>query len=309
MQASIAGPMGLREWGLLLALSLLWGGSFFFNAVAVAALPVLTIVAVRVTLAAAILGAALAALGGLPPARARVWGALAVMAVLNNVAPFSLIVWGQQTLPSGVAAILNATTPLFTVLLAGMLTRDEPFTAARLVGAATGFFGVAVLIGPSALSEAGRAVAAELACLAAAVSYALSGIFGRRFRAMGLAPATVAAGQLAVASAILLPLAVAVDRPWTLPIPGPGVIAALVCLAALSTALAYLLFFRLLAAAGATNTSLVTLLVPVSAILLGASLLGETLAPRHLVGLGLIGLGLAAIDGRPLAALRRRSAP
>lgn len=301
-----ARPMTRREWGLLGLLSLLWGGSFFFNAVAVASLPVLTVVGARVALAAAILGAIATLAGPGLPRTPQVWTAFLVMGLLNNVIPFTLIVWAQQTLASGVAAILNATTPLFTALFAHCLTTDERLTPGRVVGAGIGLGGVAVLAGPAAFGALDGAGMAQLACLAAAVSYALSSIFGRRFRRMGVAPISAAAGQLVMSSLVLVSLALAVDRPWSLPAPGAPAIAAILGLAALSTAFAYVIFFRLLASAGATNIALVTLLAPVSAILLGVLFLGEALTLGELGGMALIALGLAAIDGRPWARLRGR---
>jgi drug/metabolite transporter (DMT)-like permease len=308
MTPTAARPMTRREWGLLAFLSLLWGGSFFFNAVALAALPVLTLVAARVLLAALILALAATLAGPGLPRSPRVWAALLAMGLLNNVIPFSLIVWGQQTLASGVAAVLNATTPLFTALFAHWLTTDERLTPGRLLGALIGFGGVGVLAGPAALGALDGAGLAQIACLGAAVSYALSSIFGRRFARIGVAPLSAAAGQLAMSSLVLAPLALLIDRPWTLPAPPLTAIAAVLGLAALSTALAYVLFFRLLASAGATNIALVTLLVPVSAILLGVLFLGEALTPGEVGGMALIALGLAAIDGRPWARLRQARA-
>ncbi len=293
-------PMSGTEWLLLLALSVVWGGSFFFNEIAVAALPTLTVVAVRVALAAVILAAVLRATGVAVPRDRRVLGAFAVMGLLNNAVPFSLIVWGQSQIASGVAAILNASTPLFMVVFAHVLTRDERLTGARLAGVALGLAGVAVMVGGAAM---GRSVAAEIACLAAAVSYALAGIYGRRFRALGVPPLATAWGQVTASSLMLVPLALIVDRPFALPAPGVEVIAALVCVATFSTALAYVVYFRLLATAGPVNLVLVTFLVPVTAVLLGVGVLGEALLPRHLAGMALIGAGLAAIDGR---LLRRR---
>lgn len=301
----VARPMTPLEWGMLLALSAVWGGSFFFNAVAVRELPVLTVVAARVALAAVLLLALLRLRGERMPRDRRIWAAFLAMGLLNNVVPFTLIVRGQQDVASGVASILNAATPLFTVLLAHVLTRDERLTPGRLAGAAIGFLGVAAMIGAEASRDLGGHVLAELLCLAAALSYGFAGIYGRRFRALGVTPMAAAAGQVTASSAILLPLALLVDRPWTLPTPSAGAIAALIGVAAISTALAYVLYFRVLATAGATNLALVTFLIPVSAILLGALFLDETLAPRHFLGMALIGLGLAAIDGRPWRALRR----
>ncbi|MFO1105526.1 MAG: DMT family transporter [Amaricoccus sp.] len=296
-------PMTAGEWASLVLLASVWGGSFFFNAVAVRDLPVLSIVTARVILAAVLLGAMLRLAGERLPRERRVWGALLAMGMLNNALPFALIVWGQTRIPSGVASVINAATPLFGVLLAHILTADERMTANRLAGVVIGFAGVAVMMGSAV--RGGDAVLGELACLAAAFCYACAGIFGRRFRAMGVAPMATATGQLAAASAVLLPLALAIDRPWTLPAPGLPALGALVGLATVSTAFAYVIFFRLLASAGATNLMLVTLLVPVGAVLLGVLFLGETLLARQVWGMGLIALGLAAIDGRPLAALRR----
>lgn len=298
--------MTAREWGMLLALATVWGGSFFFNEVALRDLPVFTVVVGRVALAALILMAILRLRGERLPRGWRIWAAFACMGLINNAVPFSLIVWGQQHIASGVASILNAATPLFTVLLAHVLTRDERLTGGRIAGVLIGFAGVAVMIGTGALRDLGVHVAAQLMCLAAALSYALAGIFGRRFRRMGITPMATATGQVVASSLLLLPLALIVDRPWSLPPPGLPAIGALIGVAALSTALAYTLYFRILSTAGATNLLLVTFLVPASAILLGTVILGEVLLARHLTGMALIGTGLAAIDGRPWHRLRCR---
>lgn len=289
---------------MLAALSAVWGGSFFFNAVAVAALPVLTVVVARVVLGAVLLLAILALTGQRMPTGRRVWAAFFGMGLLNNAISFTMIVWGQQYIASGLASILNASTPLFTVIFAQFLTTDEKMTGGRLAGVVIGFAGVAVMIGLDAAQSLGTHVAAQLACLAGAVSYALAGIFGRRFRAMGVAPMATAAGQLVASSVLLAPLMLVIDRPWTLARPGPGAVGALLGVAALSTALAYVLYFRILATAGATNLLLVTFLIPVSAVLLGALFLGEALLPKHVAGAALVGIGLAAIDGRPWRGFR-----
>lgn len=296
------------EWGMLLILSVVWGGSFFFNRVAVQELPVFTVVVSRVALAAIILTVILRLRGERLPTSGRVWAAFFGMGFLNNAVPFLLIVWGQQFIASGVASILNASTPLFTVLFAHFLTTDEKLSGGRLAGVLIGFAGVAVMIGPDAFRALGSNLAAQLACLGAAVSYAFAGIFGRRFRAMGVTPITTAAGQVIASSTMLLPVMLVVDRPWTLPVPSVAALAALVALAAVSTAFAYVLFFRILSTAGATNIVLVTFLVPVSAILLGVAFLGERLRPEHLAGMALIGAGLAAIDGRLWRRLSSRAA-
>lgn len=305
--AKTAHQMSALEWGLLLSLATLWGGSFFFNGIAVRDLPVFTVVLARVALAALILLALLRLRQEPLPKAPGLWSAFLTMGLLNNAIPFSLIVWGQQHIASGVASILNAATPLFTVLLGHVLTRDERASPAKVAGVLIGFGGVAVMIGPDALQDLGTAVAAQLLCLAAALSYAFAGIYGRRFRTLGITPMATATGQVIASSLILLPLVLLLDRPWTLAMPSLASIAALVGAAALSTALAYVIYFRILATAGATNLLLVTFLIPVSAILLGTLCLDETLFPRHLAGMALIGAGLAAIDGRLWQAIACRS--
>jgi drug/metabolite transporter (DMT)-like permease len=297
--------MSAGEWLMLLALSILWGGSFFFIGVAVKELPTLTIVASRVMLAALILWAVLAATGKARRHSFTVWRAFFIMGLLNNAIPFCLIVWGQSHIASGVASILNATTPLFTVLAANLLTDDEKLTPNRLAGVLAGLTGVAVMIGGAAVETLGVNVVAQLAILGAAISYSCAGIFGRRFRALGVTPIETAAGQVTASSLMLLVPVMLIDEPWTLAMPGMPTIAAMLALASISTALAYIMFFRILATAGATNVVIVTFLVPVSAILLGIAFLGEALALRHLIGMALIGLGLAAIDGRPLKYLKK----
>jgi drug/metabolite transporter (DMT)-like permease len=292
--------MTSSEWALLLALSLLWGGSFFFNGIAIKALPVFTVVAARVFLAAVLLWAVLPLAGVSMPRDRGTWTAFLGMGMLNNVIPFCLIVWGQAHIASGVASILNATTPLFGVVVAHLLTADEKMSGGKLAGVALGVVGVCVMVGGEAVSSLTSHVAAELACLAGALSYALAGVYGRRFRALGASPIATATGQVTISSLLLVPIAAIVDQPWTLAPPGAAAISALIGVAVLSTALGYILYFRILATAGATNLLLVTFLIPVTAIGLGVFALGETLAPRHVLGMALIGLGLAAIDGRPL---------
>ena len=298
--------MGGWEWAMLLALSVLWGGSFFFNGVAVRELPSFTLVWLRVAIAAVTLLVLLRVLGQRMPRSYRIWGAFFGMGLLNNVIPFALIVWDQHHIASGLASILNATTPLFTVLVAHLLTPDERLTPLKAAGVAVGFAGAVFMIGPDALEGLGAGVTAQIACLTAALVYAFAGIFGRRFKRLGVAPMTTAAGQVCASTVLLLPVMLLVDRPWTLAMPHAETWAAVLGIGLLSTALAYVLYFRILAAAGATNLLLVTFLLPVSAILLGAIVLGETLMARHFGGMMLIGVGLACINGRPPRLLRHR---
>jgi len=300
--------MTATEWSLLLLLSLMWGGSFFFIGIAVKTLPPFTIVVARVSIAAVLLWLA-APLTGVSPTRLRAAApALAVLALLNNVAPFSLLTWSQTHLASGLVSILNATTPVFAVVVAHLCTIEEKLDPRRLAGALIGFAGVAAMIGPTLLGGFADHLVAELAALLAALSYAAASVFARRFRRLGLTPIDIATGQVTASSLVLLPLATLVDAPWRLAAPGGAAIAAIVSLGALSTALAYVVYFRILAGAGAVNVVLVTLLAPATAIMLGAVVLGENLAPRDFVGLGLIAIGLAVVDGRLPAAARARLA-
>ncbi|WBV44127.1 DMT family transporter [Pseudoroseomonas cervicalis] len=293
-----------RQWGLMLLLSLAWGGSFFFMAVAVAALPPLTIVVCRVALATLMLWPLLVLRGQALPCTGRVLAACLGMALLNNLIPFSLIVWAQQSIPSGLASVVNAATPVFTLLVAHALTADEKLSGNRLAGVLAGLSGVAVLAGPAAFGlgpSGGRAeLPGLLAGLGACLSYALAGIWGRRFARLGVPPLAAAAGQTSASTLLALPLMLLLDRPWSLPLPGAEVLLALLALGLVSTGLAYVLFFRLLQEVGASNTALVTQLVPVTAILLGALVLGESLLPRHFAGMALIGCGFLLIDGRAL---------
>jgi drug/metabolite transporter (DMT)-like permease len=296
--------MGGTEWALLILLSLLWGGAFFFGKLGVAEVPPLLLVLLRVGLAALALVAVLALTGQRLPGDWHSWRALAIMGLFNNVIPFGLIFFGQTRIPSGLAAILNATTPLFGVVIAQLAGNQERLTAPRALGVLLGVGGVAVMLAPGLTSGIGGDVLAEGACLTAALSYGIAGVFGRRYLG-GIAPLATAAGQLIASSAIILPVVlVAVPELWTLR-PSPGVIGAVAALALLGTALAYVIYFRILAKAGSTNILLVTLLIPVSAALPGGMFLGERLAARHFVGMAVIALGLAAIDGRPIAAARR----
>lgn len=291
-------PMSASEWTMLLGLSLLWGGSFFFTGVALTALPPFTLVALRVGIAALVLALVLPLVGLWLPRSRRVWAAFFGMGVLNNVLPFCLIVWGQTHIASGLAAILNATTPLFTVVATHVLTSDERMTGNRLAGVLIGLAGVIVMVGASAFAGPSVDLLAQLAILGAALSYAFAAIFGRRFRRMGIPPLTTATGQVTASAFLLLPVALWADRPWTLAMPAASVWGAVLGIAVLSTAFAYVLYFRILTTAGATNLMLVTLLIPVSAVLLGAVVLGERLEPRHGLGMALIACGLAAIDDR-----------
>lgn len=295
--------MSGQDWAILLFLSVLWGGSFFFIEIAIRSVEPFTLVLIRVALASAMLWLYLFARRerfAVPPGALT---AFLVLSLLNNVVPFVLFAWAQKAIDGGLASILNATTPIWGVIVAHLATQDEKATPGKVVGVLLGFAGVAVMIGADLLRDIGTEVLAQLACLGATLCYALAGVYARRFRAMGVSPIGVSTGQLTAAAIVMLPLVLVFESPWTATAPTAAAWAAMLGLALFCTTLAYILYFRLLASAGATNSLLVTFLIPITAILLGALILGEQLAPRHFAGMALIGAGLAAIDGR---LLRRR---
>jgi drug/metabolite transporter (DMT)-like permease len=279
---------------------MLWGGSFLFYRMLATALPPLTTVLSRVAIGALAIGAAMLLRGiswRIP--RDRILP-LAGLALLNNVVPFALFAWAETRVTGGTASILNAMTPIFTVLISGLILRTERLTASRIAGVLCGLAGVLTLVGPQALL--GADLLGQAACLLAAVCYGFALPLGRRIT--GVAPEQMATAQLALSSLIVLPLVLLLDQPWTLPALTPDAWIAVLGLGLLSTGLAYVIFFALLSSAGATNLSLVTLLVPVSALLLGHVVLAEPITWQAVAGMALIGAGLAAIDGRLLRAMR-----
>lgn len=294
-----ARPMNALEWALLIALSVIWGGSFLFIALSVGAFPPVTIVFLRCALAAVALLIAITVMGARIPLHRQALMTFAGMAILNNIVPQSLIVWAQGSLPSGYASILNATTPFFTVLILHVFTANDRATPLKFLGVIIGFCGVAAMIGLDVLRHSGS-ILPQIALLVASFFYGLSGLWGRRFAALQVPSIVAATGQLCASSLMLLPLALLLETPLALPVPPASAVLAVVALALVSTALAYVVYFRILATAGASNLSLVTFLIPVSAIVFGILFLGEALMPRHIMGVVLIGVGLACIDGRPL---------
>jgi len=295
--------MSRSQWLLLLALSVLWGGSFFFVGIAVRELPPLTIVLARVALAALLLMPFVVMLGFRLPRRWHDWMPFVVMSLLNNVAPFVLFTAGQKWVASGLASVLNATTPLFALLVARVFAGDA-LRANKLVGVLVGIAGVAVLMGPDALSHTQSSTFGMLLCLAAALSYGFAALWGRRLRDQP--PLLAACCQLMASSVVLAVLAAAIDQPWALPRPSGTAVLALVGMAALSTALAYVIFFRILTVSGATNVMLVTLLIPVTGLALGVLVLGEEVHGWQIAGALILASGLLVIDGRLLAMLTIR---
>ena len=288
------------EWGMLILLSIFWGGSFFFVEVALRAFQPFTVVFLRVMMAAFILVGVVYLRGQRMPSSIRTWMAYMIMGALNNAIPFSLIVWGQTRIDSGVASILNATTPIFTVILAQLLTSDEHLTLRKGFGVLIGFLGVYMMMAPELKAGFSWRGLGQIAILGAAVSYSFAGIYGKRFRE--LSPIVNSAGMLICSSVMMFPLFI-LANPFGRLNPSLDAIAAVFGIAIISTAMAYLLYFRILATAGATNVLLVTFLVPVSALLLGVGVLGEIIHIWEFAGMGAIFLGLILIDGRLLAKL------
>ncbi|MGB0772013.1 MAG: DMT family transporter [Paracoccaceae bacterium] len=296
--------MDAYDWVMLITLATVWGGSFLFNAILVAELPVITIVAIRVTVAALALWGFVRVTGRKIPTTPQVWGALLILGVLNNAIPFSLIVQGQTQITSGLASILNATTPFFTILVAGFFLTDERFSVLRVLGVVVGFSGVILMVGPEALGSLGADFWAQLCALGAALSYGFASVFGRRFRELKVDPVMVATGQVTMSSLVLWPIALWIDGPQDILGLSFNAAASMFGLAVLCTSFAYIVYFLILERAGATNISLVTFLVPISAIILGVLVLGESIFIKEIIGMTLIGLGLAIIDGRLFQCLR-----
>lgn len=300
--------MGTTDWAMLLLLSFLWGGSFFLIGVLVAELPPLTIVTIRVGVAALTLWAVLLVGGYDIPKTFKLWRAFFILGLLNNVIPFTFIVWGQNHIGAGLASIMNATTPLFTILIAGAFLVDEHITPQKVAGVVLGLIGVSVLIGAESLAGIGLDISlqtlAQLAIMGAAISYGCASVFGRRFKALGVSPFSTSVGQVTASTLILLPITFVIERPDQLANPSLQAWLSILCLGVFCTALGYTLFFKILSSSGATNVVLVTFLVPVTASFLGWLILNEQLHSSHFIGMAFIGLGLAAIDGRVLKKLK-----
>ncbi len=288
--------LGITEWMLLVGLSVLWGGSYLFMKLAVLTVPLFTIVLGRVSIAALALLIVLTISGtGIPKGR-RIWLAFFGMGIFNNVIPMSLIVFSQNSISVGLASILNSITPLFTILVAHMTTNDERLTFRKLVGISFGIMGVVMLMGPELVDNFGVAALGEWACLGAALSYACANTFGRRFVQLGTKPMQTAFGQVVASTVILAPLVIVVDQPWTISDPGFLPVLSILALGLFCTALAYVIYFQILARSGATAIALVTFMIPPSAILMGWLALGEQISSQDFLGLSLIGVGLFSVN-------------
>lgn len=298
--ASPAIKMAPVDWLWILLLSVIWGGSFIFIKIALTGFQPLSVVAGRLAIASLLLVIWLIASGRFPVLTRERVVALAVMGLTNNAVPFWLLTWAQTELGAGLASIFNAMTPLFTILVAHLWTSDDRMTPSRLVALLTGFAGVVVLMGGESLSELGSNLWVQIAALASGIFYAIAGVYGRRVARLGIAPDAAAAGQCLAAFVIVAPVAALFDRPWTHPAPELHAWIGVLGLAVLSTTVAYLIFFKVLARSGATNAALVTFLVPISAIVMATTLLDERMSATQLGGMALIFAGLAVADGRML---------
>lgn len=304
MNSKSAPTIDLVSGLMLLALAAVWGGSFFFAAIALEEVPPLTVTLHRVIWAVPALFVFVLWRGVTIPTSIRIWAAYLVMGALNNAIPFSLIFWGQTTIESGLASILNGTTAVFGAVVSGFLLVDEPLSPRKIVGAFFGVFGVAVIMGLDALTNLDPRNLAQLAVLAAALSYAFASVWGK-LKLGGIAPEMNALGMLIGSTILMIPIAIWSDGLPDLSLSG-GVWASLLAVAILSTALAYLLYFTILARAGSANLMLVTLLIPPFAIGLGVIFLGERLGPEAWAGFGLIAVGLIITDGRVLAKITQK---
>ena len=298
--------MRTQDWLLLVFLSVLWGATFFFIAIAGPEVPPFTLVLARVGIAALVLVPLVFIMGHRLPSGTAAWKLFVVQGIVNNVIPFTLMVYGQQHIASGLAAVLNATTPLFTLIVARVFA-GEPLTLSKVFGVLLGVGGVAVLMGPEALTANASSVIGMLCILGGALSYGFSALWMRRLR--HIPPLVSSAAQLTCSTVLLLPIAVVFDRFWLLPQPSAPAILAVLGLALFSTALAYIVFFRISATAGPSNVMLVTLLIPVTATALGVLILDETLTLHQIAGALIIASGLLVIDGRLLARFRGEVKP
>ncbi len=290
----------LLDWSLIFLLGVIWGGSFFFHAIILKALHPILVVFLRVSIGACVLWLVLAIKRHPIPRSLTLWKMFITMGCLNNAIPFMCIVWGQQHIASGLAAVLNATTPLFTVIFAAWLLNDESISISKVVGVVLGAVGVAIMMSNDLGAGLSPSLIGQGLVLAAAISYSFAAIYGRRFKHMGVSPMMTATGQVTGSSLLLLPIVLLYKPAQHIGDTTMLIWFSVIALAVLCTAFAYLLYFRILAAVGATNLALVTFVVPVSALLLGGLFLREVITSVQWLGIAVVALSLIVIDGRLL---------
>jgi drug/metabolite transporter (DMT)-like permease len=294
--------MNAKEWGMLVLISFTWGLSFFFIEIGLRELGPFTLVFYRISIATLIAIVWLYASGRRLPVDRLSWKKFFILGAMNNLIPFSLISWGQVYIDSGLASILNATTPLFSVVIAHFLTRDEHMTRYRVVGVLLGIVGVSLLVGPEAIYGLSANALGQFAILGAALSYACGGIYTRHLKDMPLLVAMT--GTLIAASVLTFPLAVIYEFPLRTDMQ-LTTLGALLGMSVFGTAFAYMLYFYVIRRVGATNALLVTFLVPVTALMMGVMILGESLSQHALLGMFVIFAGLLAVDGRLIRKFRK----
>lgn len=291
-------PISAASWGIIIALSVIWGSAFYLIVIILRDIPPNTMVLLRLALAVPPLVFWLKLSGGTLPLDGRSLRQYAIIGALNVALPFILFAYAQVHITSSVAAVLNATTPLWGVVVAHIFTSDEKATLGKALGVVIGFAGVWVMLGADFDSGSREAISGQVACIIATLGYALASVYGRRLGDRGLQPMQIATGQVAAAALMMIPIVLFTETPWNAPMPGVPAISALLGLAFVSTGLAYVLYFRLLADVGAANSLIITFLIPVTAIILGSAFLGEEVTARQAGGIALILLGLVALDGR-----------
>jgi drug/metabolite transporter (DMT)-like permease len=288
--------MGLKNFLWLLLLAGLWGPSFLFIKVAVGEISPFTLVTGRVGLAALLLYLILRLQGRALPRSGRLWGCFAVAGFFSNALPFTLITWGEIHIDSAVAAILNGTTPLFTILLAHLFTSDDRMNGVKVAGVLLGFGGLIVLIAPSLFEGFHATTWGLIAVATAAASYGVATVYTRQ-KLRGLPPLVAPTAQLAMATLFLIPLVLVVEQPFSRPLPSWTALASLLALSVVGTAMAFVLYYRLLEKLTATNISMVTYLVPVIGVLLGVVVLNEQPGWNAYAGCALILLGVMVVNG------------
>jgi drug/metabolite transporter (DMT)-like permease len=287
---------------LLALLATLWGASYTFIKLGVATIPPVTLIAARTLIAGLLLLIVMRGRGLSLPRAAASWRRFLFQACLNSVIPFTLIAWAERSLDAGLATILNSTAPVFTFLLTFAITRHEPVGLRKLFGVLAGLAGICLIVGVQALGGLGEQFAAQIAIVVATICYAGAAIFSRGFK--GLDPMAPAAGSLLCGAAILVPLSLVVDRPWTLA-PSPSSMLALLGLAVFSTALAFVIYFRLIQTLGSVGTTAQAYLRAPIGVALGVLFLGESLTPTAWIGLGCVVIGVAAMTIPARAAAAR----
>jgi drug/metabolite transporter (DMT)-like permease len=302
--------MGKTEWVLLFVLAMIWGGSYFFAKVALNEISPMNLVFLRVILASLALYILIKLLHKKIPKDISIWKSFFVMGLINNIIPFALLFWGQTHINSSLAAIFNCTVPIFTIIIAHIFTSDERISKNKILGIALGFVGVIIMIGADIQEQTNKwAILAMFACVFAAVSYAIATVYGRRFQQFKVEPLVVAFGQVTASSIILLPIIITSSQLLHVTTLSAATLLSVLALGFICTAIAYVIYFRILAKGGATNISLVVLLIPVSAIVLGVIILGEQIKLSYLMGMLIIFAGLIAIDGRLWNLLRSKQLP